>query len=579
MKLARSQKIKSSGDIERLQQKLVSQRKDGEVRVLICATGCRALGAQDVAGEFRERLKKVSLEKKVQVVETGCIGLCALAPVMLIEPYEYLYGGVKIEDIDEIISTTIQKGQAECYCLICDKGDRWILKKFNKGKELNRTYLMAVSSILPRAEGFLAGTQRQILSSEKLTKKPQCYYAEDLANFLDNTILMPQITGMDWAGLADEIRQGRIRLSRSDRLALCMNLTDLICTLEQNNCAHRDLSSGNVYIIIDSHAVYLIDFDSLYHPSLKIPQATTCGTVGYTPPFAWKRGELATKQTWCRHSDRYALSILLTEFLILDRGYPLTADGGMFEQDELRKKYGPGLNHARRVLKKDWLGVLDLFDAAINSTNFNSCPSPKDWQQVLGTMPEARAKPPKLEQLSVFSTGYIHRVPNKQPTTSSQPVPNLSDIKPVHLALPQTTQRYVPLPSAPQQLTPSFPNIKTINLHPPIELPKYIVCPQKTLIPSLNFLNKKPVSYDLKHFSKYLPPSDSWDDNEDEFEEFKIPTSFAIPKYAMDSYKNLKSQGSLLTQKPFYLNLPYDISKYTRRFGPWDDDEDEYGDY
>ena len=65
----------------------------------------------------------------------------------------------------------------------------------------------------------------------------------------------------------------------------------------------------------------------------------------------------------------------------------------------------------------------------------------------------------------------------------------------------------------------------------------------------------------------------------DEFEEFKIPPSFAIPQYALDSYKNLKSQESLLNKKPFYLNLPHDISKCTRRSDPWDDNEDEYGEY
>jgi NADH-quinone oxidoreductase subunit F/NADP-reducing hydrogenase subunit HndC len=70
------------------------------------------LGAQGVAAKFRERLKSLSLEKQAHVVETGCIGMCALAPVMLIEPYEYLYGGVSAEDIDEIISTTIQNGKA-----------------------------------------------------------------------------------------------------------------------------------------------------------------------------------------------------------------------------------------------------------------------------------------------------------------------------------------------------------------------------------------------------------------------------------------------------------------------------------
>ncbi|MHC4394263.1 MAG: NADH-quinone oxidoreductase subunit NuoF [Planctomycetota bacterium] len=107
-----AQQIKSINDLEQLQQDLLSRRQEYKARVLICATGCRALGAQGVAVKFRERLQSLSLGKQAHVVETGCIGMCALAPVMLIEPYEYLYGGVSAEDIDEIISTTIQKGKA-----------------------------------------------------------------------------------------------------------------------------------------------------------------------------------------------------------------------------------------------------------------------------------------------------------------------------------------------------------------------------------------------------------------------------------------------------------------------------------
>ncbi|MCP4608461.1 MAG: NADH-quinone oxidoreductase subunit NuoF [Planctomycetes bacterium] len=100
--------MKSLQEIEKLQQKLLSSRQNIKARVLICMTGCRALGAQDVCTEFRKQLKQLSLDKQVTVVETGCIGMCACAPVVLIEPYEYFYGGVTPEDVEEIISTTIQ---------------------------------------------------------------------------------------------------------------------------------------------------------------------------------------------------------------------------------------------------------------------------------------------------------------------------------------------------------------------------------------------------------------------------------------------------------------------------------------
>jgi len=104
-------KITSLQDIEKLRQQLLSRQQSCKAKVLVCMTGCRALGAQDVCTEFRRQLKLLSLDEQVIVVETGCIGMCARAPVVLIEPYEYFYGGVTPEDVEEIISTTIQKSK------------------------------------------------------------------------------------------------------------------------------------------------------------------------------------------------------------------------------------------------------------------------------------------------------------------------------------------------------------------------------------------------------------------------------------------------------------------------------------
>ena len=106
-----SKKIKSLSDIEQLREGLLRQRSGYKTRVLICMTGCRALGAQDVGIAFREKLKALSLESEVKVVEVGCIGMCAGAPVVVIEPQGCLYRGVAPEDVDEIISTTIQQGR------------------------------------------------------------------------------------------------------------------------------------------------------------------------------------------------------------------------------------------------------------------------------------------------------------------------------------------------------------------------------------------------------------------------------------------------------------------------------------
>jgi NADH:ubiquinone oxidoreductase subunit F (NADH-binding)/(2Fe-2S) ferredoxin/NAD-dependent dihydropyrimidine dehydrogenase PreA subunit len=115
-------KLRSVKDIEQLRANLAAESARFEMRILICMTGCRALGAQDVAEAFRQQLKTNSLDHKVTVVEVGCIGLCARAPVVVIEPLAFFYGGVKPEDVNEIIEKTLIGGTAIQRLAWNDKG-------------------------------------------------------------------------------------------------------------------------------------------------------------------------------------------------------------------------------------------------------------------------------------------------------------------------------------------------------------------------------------------------------------------------------------------------------------------------
>ena len=102
------EKIRSLKALEQRHRQLRDEAHKHGTRVLICMTGCRALGAADVAARFRERLEALTLTDSVTIVETGCIGMCAKAPVVLIEPDNFLYGGVTPDDVDEIIEQTIR---------------------------------------------------------------------------------------------------------------------------------------------------------------------------------------------------------------------------------------------------------------------------------------------------------------------------------------------------------------------------------------------------------------------------------------------------------------------------------------
>jgi len=104
-------RILSAEELEKRRKQLAGERTH-RARVLICMTGCRALGAIEVFNAFREQVAAAGLANEVAIVATGCHGLCARAPVVLIEPQEYLYCAVRPEDIEEIIQTTLRAGKA-----------------------------------------------------------------------------------------------------------------------------------------------------------------------------------------------------------------------------------------------------------------------------------------------------------------------------------------------------------------------------------------------------------------------------------------------------------------------------------
>jgi NADP-reducing hydrogenase subunit HndC len=61
--------------------------------------------------KLRDELKKQGLDQEVSVVQTGCHGLCALGPIMIIYPDATFYAMVKEDDITEIVSEHLLKGR------------------------------------------------------------------------------------------------------------------------------------------------------------------------------------------------------------------------------------------------------------------------------------------------------------------------------------------------------------------------------------------------------------------------------------------------------------------------------------
>ncbi len=80
--------------------------------VLICGgTGCTSSGGMKLIEEFEAQLKANGLENEVKVVKTGCFGLCALGPVVVVYPEGAFYSQVQKEDVQEIVTEHLLKGR------------------------------------------------------------------------------------------------------------------------------------------------------------------------------------------------------------------------------------------------------------------------------------------------------------------------------------------------------------------------------------------------------------------------------------------------------------------------------------
>ena len=80
--------------------------------VLVCGgTGCTSSGSPQIIERLKEEIERQGLSEEVAVIQTGCHGLCALGPIMIVYPDASFYSMVKVEDIPEIVSEHLLKGR------------------------------------------------------------------------------------------------------------------------------------------------------------------------------------------------------------------------------------------------------------------------------------------------------------------------------------------------------------------------------------------------------------------------------------------------------------------------------------
>jgi NADH-quinone oxidoreductase subunit F/NAD(P)H dehydrogenase (quinone)/NADP-reducing hydrogenase subunit HndC len=102
----------SVDDLKRIKEERAARTAfSDKTYLLICGgTGCHATGSIKVIDVLQQELNDKGLQEKVEIIETGCNGFCAMGPIMVVHPGDIFYQKIKLDDIPKIVEEHLVKG-------------------------------------------------------------------------------------------------------------------------------------------------------------------------------------------------------------------------------------------------------------------------------------------------------------------------------------------------------------------------------------------------------------------------------------------------------------------------------------
>ncbi len=146
--------------------------------VLVCGgTGCTSSGSARIRERLEKEIEANGLSDEVCVVKTGCFGLCALGSIMIVYPEGTFYSMVQEEDIPEIVTEHLLKGNVVKHLLYEEtvKADKIIpLNETNFYKKQHRVALRNCGVINPeKIDEYIGTGGYEALGIVLTEKKPE----------------------------------------------------------------------------------------------------------------------------------------------------------------------------------------------------------------------------------------------------------------------------------------------------------------------------------------------------------------------------------------------------------------------
>ena len=187
--------------------------------ILVCGgTGCTSSSSEKIIEELDIALQANSLDKEVRVIKTGCFGLCAMGPIVVVYPEGAFYAQVKPEDAQEIVSEHILKGRIVKRLLYTESDESQTQKSLNEMdfyKKQVRIALRNCGVIDPEnIDEYIAFDGYQALADILTTMKP-----EQVIDFVKKSGLR----GRGGAGFPTGLKWDFAAKSVNDQKYVCCN--------------------------------------------------------------------------------------------------------------------------------------------------------------------------------------------------------------------------------------------------------------------------------------------------------------------------------------------------------------------
>lgn len=215
--------------------------------VLVCGgTGCTSSGSTKIIEALQAEIKKNGLKDEVAVVQTGCHGLCALGPIMIIYPEATFYSLVKPEDVPEIVTEHLLKGRIVSRLLYKEAAADEALKSLNDTdfyKKQHRIALRNCGVINPESIDEYIATNGYEALGKVLT--------EFTPDQVIQTILDSGLRGRGGAGFPTGLKWKLAKGNDADQKYVCCNADEG----DPGAFMDRSVLEGDPHVVLESMAI------------------------------------------------------------------------------------------------------------------------------------------------------------------------------------------------------------------------------------------------------------------------------------------------------------------------------------